>query len=66
MAYSLLFPNHHTYILAPSGGQSQETFTKMENLAKKYKHSKLIKQLRKQMSQACEETYDPIERFWEE
>ncbi len=38
----------------------------MENLAKKYKHSKLIKQLRKQMSQACEETYDPIERFWEE
>ena len=38
----------------------------MENLAKKYKHSKIIKQLRKQMSQACEETYDPIERFWEE
>lgn len=34
MAYSLLFPNHHTYLLAPSGGQAQETFTKLENLAK--------------------------------
>ena len=34
MAYSLLFPNHHTYIMAPSGNQAQETFTKMEDLAK--------------------------------
>lgn len=34
MAYSLLFPNHNTYILAPTGNQSQETFTKLEDLAK--------------------------------
>lgn len=34
MARSLLFPNHNTYIMAPSGSQSQETFTKLENLAK--------------------------------
>lgn len=34
MAYSLLFPNHHTYFMAPSGNQSQETFTKLEDLAK--------------------------------
>lgn len=34
MAYSLLFPNHNTYILAPTGNQAQETFTKLEDLAK--------------------------------
>lgn len=34
MARSLLIPNHNTYILAPSGSQAQETFTKMEDMAK--------------------------------
>lgn len=34
MARSLLLPNTNTYIMAPSGSQSQETFTKLENLAK--------------------------------
>lgn len=34
MARSLLFPNHNTYILGPSGGQSAETFGKLESLAK--------------------------------
>lgn len=34
MLRSLLFPSHHTYIMAPSGSQSQETFTKIENIAK--------------------------------
>lgn len=34
MAYSLLYPNHNTYILAPTGNQAQETFTKLEDLAK--------------------------------
>lgn len=37
-----------------------------KNLAEKYKHSKLMKQLRKRMTKACEETRDPIEHFWEE
>ena len=35
MAKSLLFPSMHTYILAPSGAQSQDTFMKIENLVKK-------------------------------
>lgn len=34
MARSLLFPNHSTYLLAPSGQQSQMLFQKMEDLAK--------------------------------
>ena len=34
MARTLLFPSHNTYILAPTGNQAQETFTKLENLAK--------------------------------
>ena len=34
MARSLLISNHNTYILAPSGSQAQETFTKMEDMAK--------------------------------
>lgn len=34
MARSLLIPSHNTYIMGPSGSQSQETFTKLENLAK--------------------------------
>ncbi len=34
MTRSLLFASHHTYIMAPSGSQSVETFTKLENLAK--------------------------------
>lgn len=34
MARSLLFPSHNSYIMAPSGSQSVETFTKLENLAK--------------------------------
>lgn len=33
MARSLVFPNHNTYIMAPSGGQSQRTFSKIEDLA---------------------------------
>ena len=34
MAWSLLVPNTHVYIMAPTGNQAQETFTKLENLAK--------------------------------
>ena len=34
MARALLLPNTNTYIMAPSGPQAQETFSKMENLAK--------------------------------
>lgn len=34
MARALLLPNTNTYIMAPSGGQSQETFQKMEDMAK--------------------------------
>lgn len=34
MARALLLPNTNTYIMAPSGSQAQETFSKMENLAK--------------------------------
>jgi hypothetical protein len=34
MARSLLIPSHNTYIMGPTGSQAQETFTKMENLAK--------------------------------
>ena len=34
MARSLLIQNHNTYIMAPSGSQAQETFTKMEDMAK--------------------------------
>ena len=34
MARSLLIPSHNTYIMGPTGAQAQETFTKMENLAK--------------------------------
>lgn len=34
MARALLLPNTNTYIMAPSGGQSQETFQKMEDIAK--------------------------------
>lgn len=34
MARSLLIPNHNTYIMAPAGSQAQETFTKMEDMAK--------------------------------
>lgn len=34
MGRSLLFPNHNTYIMGPSGGQAIETMTKLENLAK--------------------------------
>lgn len=34
MARSLLLPNTNTYIMAPSGAQAQETFAKLENLAK--------------------------------
>ena len=35
MLRSLLFANNNCYIIAPSGNQSQETFTKMEDIAKK-------------------------------
>lgn len=35
MLRSLLFANTNSYIMAPSGNQSQETFTKMEDIAKK-------------------------------
>lgn len=34
MARSLLIPSHNTYIMGPTGAQAQETFSKMENLAK--------------------------------
>ena len=34
MARSILIPNHKTYILCPAGNQAQETFGKMEDLAK--------------------------------
>lgn len=34
MARTILIPNHHTYIMCPAGNQAQETFTKMEDLAK--------------------------------
>ena len=34
MARALLLPNTNTYIMAPSGGQAQGTFTKLEDLAK--------------------------------
>lgn len=34
MARSILIPNHKSYIMAPAGAQAQETFMKMENLAK--------------------------------
>lgn len=34
MARALLFPRTNTYILGPTGSQAQETFTKMENVAK--------------------------------
>lgn len=33
MARSMLFANHNTYIMAPSGGQSQRTFSKIEDFA---------------------------------
>lgn len=34
MARAILLPNTNTYIMAPKGPQAQETFSKMENLAK--------------------------------
>lgn len=34
MTRGLLLPNTNAYIMAPSGGQAQETFSKMEDLAK--------------------------------
>lgn len=34
MARAMLLPNTNTYIMGPSGGQSQETFQKMEDIAK--------------------------------
>lgn len=34
MAKSMLYPNFKTYIMAPTGSQAQETFTKLEDLAK--------------------------------
>lgn len=34
MSKALLFPNHQTYIMGPTGGQAQMTFTKLEDLAK--------------------------------
>lgn len=34
MARSILFPNHNTYIMGPSGGQAIETMGKLESLAK--------------------------------
>ena len=34
MARSILIPNHHSYIMCPSGTQAQETFGKIEDLAK--------------------------------
>lgn len=35
MARALLFPSSHAYIMRPSGPQAQETFTKMEDIAKR-------------------------------
>lgn len=34
MLRSLLFPHYNSYIMGPTGNQSQETFTKLENIAK--------------------------------
>lgn len=34
MTRTLLIPNHHTFIMCPAGTQAQETFSKMEDLAK--------------------------------
>ena len=34
MLRALLFPHNNCYIMAPAGNQAQETFTKMENIAK--------------------------------
>lgn len=34
MAKTVLFSNHNTYIMAPSGGQAQESFSKIESIAK--------------------------------
>ena len=34
MLKAMLFPHTNSYILAPTGNQAQETFTKMENIAK--------------------------------
>lgn len=34
MARSILIPNHKSYILCPSGNQAQQTFSKIEDLAK--------------------------------
>jgi hypothetical protein len=34
MTRSILIPNHKSYIMAPAGSQAQETFLKMEDLAK--------------------------------
>lgn len=34
MARSLLFPNHHTTIMGPTGSQAMVTFTKLEDTAK--------------------------------
>lgn len=34
MARSLLIPSHNTYIMGPTGPQAQETFSKLENIAK--------------------------------
>lgn len=34
MTRALLYPNTNSYIMGPSGGQSQETFTKLEDIAK--------------------------------
>ena len=34
MTRSILIPNHATYIMCPAGTQAQETFTKIEDLAK--------------------------------
>lgn len=34
MARSILIPNHHSYIMCPSGPQAQQTFSKIEDLAK--------------------------------
>lgn len=34
MARSILIPNHHAYIMCPSGPQARQTFSKIEDLAK--------------------------------
>lgn len=34
MARSILIPNHKSYIMCPSGNQAQQTFSKIEDLAK--------------------------------